>query len=178
MPQTDNNFAVRRPGPRPWPKEKSGFRRRLWTIGGAFIVLIFIGVQVSNCGGAKLLAELRSLQVDQVARVTIYDYHGRHKKVLRVIEDPAALLPFVEAMNQLKDYTPNHPAYTGEWYVVLDLNDGSRIGLTCMLRRSQGTNVYMEIGSTKWYVPADAEVQSDLLYDWLIEHAGKSTTRR
>ncbi len=132
-------------------------------ISAAAVIVLAIAAALMEYDRKKQVAKAESLRVEQVASATVYTYPGRHKKVLRVIDDPAMLQPLVEAMNHLEDYTPNHPNYSVTWYIVLQLNDGDRVHLECRLMSSPDKNVYMSVF-------AEGR-QSATLYDWLIEHA-------
>lgn len=156
-------------------------RWRFWVTCMALLMAVPLGLSLNALRSRqpseepRQLAAMRAMKVEQVASVTIYNHSGRLKKLLGLVDDPALFPPFVEAMNQLEDYSPNHPSYSVMWYAVLQLDNGRRIGLKFHLMHAPDTTVYVTVMSAKssrlgWdrYL---ARAKSPILYDWLVEHA-------
>jgi len=68
------------------------------------------------------LSLLKSLPQDAVQRITVFNRYGTIQ--LQTITNGVALLSFASAMNSVQPYSPNHPQFDKQIYVVAEVKDG------------------------------------------------------
>ena len=150
-----------------------GWRFRLCIVGIVLVMVVPVHLMSWRQGavGREKLEFIRSLEVGQIDHVTIYPSRQKTRAPLRVIDDPELLAPFAEAMNNLADYSANHPHYTVPWFLVVHLRDGTSFKLECRLMTWPDKTVYIRaIGGTG--MPSfGVEVSSPSLYAWLVTHS-------
>lgn len=155
-----------------WRREKKHRRIMLG------ILFFFLGIQSLVATSAlfidvplllkhrERIDHMRSLGPGDIARMEIYDDAAREPELLKTITDRDVLDTFSAAVADLDPWSPQHPDYEGEWYVVLESE--KKVELKLYLVRDAPGTVFGKFvrrrGSRTTYYGG---FQSRGLYPWL-----------
>lgn len=150
-----------------------------WRVRGRIVFIVLLAVCLSGfivnwnqVIGRDKVKLIRSLEVGQIEKVTVYWGAEDSHRLLSVIDDPEQLAPFVRAMNRLKRRARDYSNYTVPWYLVIHLQDGRTVELNCWLKSWPDKTVYVRPvpggALFAWHL---SDASSPAFYDWMLAHS-------
>jgi len=116
--------------------------------------------------GESRLEELDAALPEQAQSVKVYDRDG--EELLTKATGETNLAAFVSAAKKMEDWTPNHPSFVREFYVVLCMENGQEYEFEVCFMQPSPSTVYLygvrKEGNTTYYL---YRKKSTALAEWL-----------